>query len=522
MRRVVSLRTKIVLIFFAVVVFVIMAFLSMNLFFGPRTSILDNQKKLKTVYSTLAEMVADPETTATDLIDYVSSLKSDMNVTFALQRSDSDWKFTNFSNETMSPYEREFLLERLQANFLGMNTDTVKIIEKTADYTLQRVTLENRGEFLEDFGYMYDSSSNPRKFIISMPLEFVQNLSYASRRYLVIFSLIAILAGSILVWLVTNRLTKPILQLSDISKRMSQLDFSARFEGNDRNEIGVLGNNMNEMSSQLERTIRQLQMSNEQLQKEIEEKNHVDDMRRDFISNVSHELKTPIALIQGYAEGLTEIGMEDPEEMAYYCEVIRDEAEKMNRMVKKLTTLNQLEFGEEGLEETDFDIMEMVREMVRNSKKMQEEHEAEVMVEGPETCLVRADSFKIEEVLTNYYSNAYNHLKEPNKIRIFMDDLGPNIRISVHNTGEPIPEEDLDKVWIKFYKVDKARTRAYGGSGIGLSIVKAIMDAHRHECGVYNTEDGVTFWFELSKAAENEEDDYYGSIDRGLGTGTGA
>ena len=500
MKKVFSLRLKVLLTFLCVVVFSIMVFFLMNILLTGKTVVRQSEKDMRAVHATLSEMVADSNTTRQDFIEYLSSLKSDMNVSFALQ-GDVDWGFTVFTDQTVSPQEKEFLVERLQTDLLNDTSEdeNVRIIEKTEDYTLQRVTL-NESVYLECFGYMTSYDGAEKKFILSMPLTFVQATTTSFRPYLFLFSLISILIGSAIILVVTNRITKPIVQLSDISKRMSQLDFSAYYEGNDRTEIGVLGNNMNEMSAQIQRTILQLQISNERLQKEIEEKNHVDDMRRDFISNVSHELKTPIALIQGYAEGLSDF-IDDPEQMSYYCEVIRDEAEKMNRMVKKLTTLNQLEFGEEGLEEIPFDIMEMIRGLVDHSGKLREAHHAEVTVDGPESLKVLGDQFKIEEVLNNYYSNALNHLEDPYRIRFFTDDLGVKVRVSIFNTGLRIPEEDLDRIWIKFYKVDKARTRAYGGSGIGLSIVKAIMDAHGEECGVYNTEGGVVFWFELKSAA---------------------
>ena len=131
---------------------------------------------------------------------------------------------------------------------------------------------------------------------------------------------------------------------------------------------------------------------------------------------------------------------------------------------------------------------------------MLQQKEADVSIEGLSMAVVSADEFKVEEVVTNYVSNALNHLNDAKKIRIFVEDIGPDIQVSVYNTGEPIPKEDLDKVWIKFYKVDKARTRAYGGSGIGLSIVKAIIDSFHQKCGVYNRPDGVVFWFTLKKA----------------------
>ena len=115
-----------------------------------------------------------------------------------------------------------------------------------------------------------------------------------------------------------------------------------------------------------------------------------------------------------------------------------------------------------------------------------------------------ADEFKIEEVITNYVTNALNHVDDNRVVEVTIKETSDNkIRLSVYNSGENIPNEDLENIWIKFYKVDKARTRAYGGSGIGLSIVKAITDAHGGKCGVINKEHGVEFWFEISKEAHN-------------------
>ena len=489
---------------FGVVILVIGAFIVVNRFFWSNTYIRENRKALLQTYEALREMVADPDTTEEDLQEKVKSARL-QNITFALEGA-REWDFPTFTQRTVAPYEQEFLKERLMADFLipDANSKGVKVLQKTDNYTLQRVELASGDSYLEMFGYMRDPGNAEKKFILSLPLHNIMLASQFSGRMTVWLSIALLVMLFILVSILSERITEPILKLSDISKSMSRLDFSKRYTGNKHDEIGMLGNNMNEMASQLQGAFLQLQMANEKLQRDIREKEEVDAMRKDFISNVSHELKTPIALIQGYAEGLRDIAGEDPESMAYYCDVICDEADKMNRMVKKLTTLNQLEFGEEVMTMEPFDIMDMVRSLVRNSKKMQEDHRAEVSVEGPESCMVLGDAFRIEEVVNNYYSNAMNHLDGERKISFRLDDLGPNIRISVRNTGENIPEEELPKIWIKFHKVDKARTRAYGGSGIGLAIVKAVMDAHGHEYGVYNVEDGVVFWFELSKAPEEE------------------
>ena len=213
-----------------------------------------------------------------------------------------------------------------------------------------------------------------------------------------------------------------------------------------------------------------------------------------------HELKTPIALIQGYAEGLQECINDDAQSREFYCDVIIDEAGKMNNMVKKLLTLNQLEFGNDTITMERFDLTELVRGVVQSVQLLADQKEAKLHFALTEPVYVWGDEFKIEEVVTNYVSNALNHVDYEKKIEIKTEIRNDVVRISVFNTGDTIPEADLDKVWVKFYKVDKARTREYGGSGIGLSIVKAIMDSMHQKCGVKNYSNGVEFWFELSLA----------------------
>ena len=230
-------------------------------------------------------------------------------------------------------------------------------------------------------------------------------------------------------------------------------------------------------------------------------------MRQEFLANVSHELKTPIALIQGYAEGLQDCINDDAESREFYCEVIIDEAAKMNNMVKKLLSLNQLEFGNDVVNIQRFDLTELINGVIQSATLLAEQKGAQISFEQKQPLYVWGDEFKLEEVVTNYISNAINHVDGEKQIEVTVLHQNDKVRVSVFNTGELIPEDSLDKIWIKFYKVDKARTREYGGSGIGLSIVKAIMDSHHQKYGVYNRKEGVVFWFELDAAdygGENE------------------
>lgn len=369
-----------------------------------------------------------------------------------------------------------------------------EIIESTNEYTLQHTEdIMTNNQYYELSGIL----SNSNYFIVRMSVEsFRESISISNKFYLGLGIGLMIVITVIIIW-VTRSFTKPIYQLADISKRMSNLDFNVKYTEKRDDEIGVLGESMNEMSERLEETITELKVANIQLHKDIKQKEEVDEMRKDFISNVSHELKTPIALIQGYAEGLQDGVIDNPEDMKYYCEVIVDEATKMNKMVKNLLELNQLEFGNTQINMERFDIVSVIGEIIKNFKLQAEQEGVDVRFSHNEPIFVWADEFQIEQVITNYLSNAFNHVDENKIIEVKIIENNGIVRVCVFNTGKNIPEDELENIWIKFYKVDKARTREYGGNGIGLSIVKAIMDMHEKKCGVQNYKEGVEFWFEV-------------------------
>ena len=305
-------------------------------------------------------------------------------------------------------------------------------------------------------------------------------------------------------------MTEPIKELTRISERMIHLDFDAKYTGKSKTEIALLGQNINELSETLETTISELKSANNELQRDIERKTQIDEMRKEFLSNVSHELKTPIALIQGYAEGLKEGINDDAESREFYCEVIMDEAAKMNNMVKKLLTLNQLEFGNETITMERFDIVSLIRNYLQSAEILCTQKQIALRMEDYPPTSVWADEFMVEEVFGNYFSNAVNHIDGDRIIEVKLKQMDGKVRISVFNTGQPIPEESLPRIWEKFYKVDKARTRAYGGSGVGLSIVKAIMESLNQKYGVINYDNGVEFWFELEMSERGMQNERAG------------
>lgn len=374
-----------------------------------------------------------------------------------------------------------------------------EIILKTDNYTIQKI-YDSR--LCDDYYELWGTLSNGDSILLRVAIQGIKDNVNIFNRFISYIGIAILLIGIITAYIFSMYITKPIKQLSHVAERMARLDFDAKYEGHDKSEIGILGNSMNDMSGRLEENISQLKTANLELQRDIDRKIKIDEMRSDFLSNVSHELKTPIALIQGYAEGLKEGVSDDPESMDFYCDVIMDEANKMNNMVKRLLTLNQIEFGNEELVMERFNVIELISSIINANQLRASQNDIKIeFAQSNEEIYVWSDEYKIEEVITNYLTNAINHCDYEKKIMVQVESRGDNVRVSVFNTGKNIPKEDIDNIWVKFYKVDKARTREYGGNGIGLSIVKAIMDSYHKECGVINHEDGVEFWFDLDAKA---------------------
>lgn len=387
------------------------------------------------------------------------------------------------------------------------NDQQYRVIKTTDDYIIHIVEdFRSGSQYIECLGIFSDYDTF---FLMSMPLSNISEGVNVATRFLFITGLMGLMIGALIMYIVAWRVTKPIIRLSKLSDKMASLNFEDRYDKEryrvSYNEINDLGNSMNSMAEMLEAYIGELKDANAKLQEDIEEKIRIDEARKEFIANVSHELKTPIALIEGYAEGLVEGLAEDKDSRDYYCNVIMDEAVKMNRMVRELTSLISYEFGNNTPDLTDFNICDLIRSVTESLSIKLEEKGAKLKTELPESLMVRADEFKIEEVYTNYLNNAINHLDGERNITVRAVEDDKRITVYVYNDGMPIPEESIPHLWEKFYKVDKARTRAYGGSGIGLSIVKAIMDAHGGGYGVNNKEHGVEFYFYLNKVLDDKK-----------------
>ncbi len=361
-------------------------------------------------------------------------------------------------------------------------------------YTINRVYVKRMGG---DYLYLYGVLDNGDYVMLRSSVESMQEATMLSNRFFMYVVLFLSVVAFIVMLFISKLFTDRIMNLAKIAQKMSQLDFGEKYAVDTNDEIGILGYSLNTLSETLEETLIELKSANVELQRELDHKVQIDQMRKEFLSNVSHELKTPIALIQGYAEGLQENISDDPESREFYCDVIVDEAAKMNKLVKKLLDLNQIEFGHDMVNMEHFDIVSTVRNILLSADILFKQKNVTLSFAADEPLYVWSDVYLVEESFTNYMSNALNHVSGENRIEVKIKEMDGRARISVFNTGQPIPDADLDKIWVKFYKVDKARTREYGGSGVGLSIVKATMERLGQDYGVINHEDGVEFWFTL-------------------------
>ncbi|MDD2627378.1 MAG: histidine kinase dimerization/phospho-acceptor domain-containing protein [Clostridia bacterium] len=393
-------------------------------------------------------------------------------------------------------------------NILDLPKITTQV-ESLVNYTLKE-ELDKTDSYIID---LYESNRLNTEFIIlrgilkdgnvlilRSSVEPIEESAKVSNEFLLIVGTITIIVGGAIAFVVSQEFTRPIEELSSISESMANLDFSKKYLSNTKDEIGMLGKNINKLSEKLETTINDLKEVNIELEKDIEKKSRVDEMRKEFLADVSHELKTPISLIQGYAEGLVENIVEGKEDKKYYCEVILDEANKMDKLVQQLLTLSKIEYGAEEPNMQTFNIVKLAKEVIKKKNLISEGVNINLVLKNNPNPEVIADEFMIEQVITNYLINAIKHVNEKNIIEVTVENVDKGkTRVTVYNSGDTISQEKIKRLWDRFYKLDKSRSRQSGGSGIGLAFVKAVMTKHKNRFGVHNREEGVAFYFELDQ-----------------------
>ncbi|MCU5506022.1 HAMP domain-containing histidine kinase, partial [Bacillus cereus] len=294
-------------------------------------------------------------------------------------------------------------------------------------------------------------------------------------------------------------IVKPLIKMNRVTKKMANFDFSEKLPVTADDEIGGLSGSINTLSVNLKDRIDRLNVANTKLQQDIERERQLEKTRKEFISGVSHELKTPLSVIRSFAEGIKDGVSKDT---SYYTDVILEETENMNRLIVEMLELAKLESGTYKLDMTTFSIGELTQQVYTKLLFSMEEKHLQVNVDADPSILVKANRSRIEQVVVNLLSNAIRYTPDGEKIQVSIIEAEDTVKIEIENTGNPIPEESLEKIWDRFYRLDASRSRHTGGTGLGLSIVKNILDLHHAEYGVYNTTNSVVFYFNLQKVKE--------------------
>lgn len=498
----VSVRRKLSFMMLFLVVFSIGMTAIINLFFQDKYYLLKTREGLEESFRQLQAIANRPPKNLIGLraeYDYqVGRIAEELKGSVFVLYEDEDGRiFTSTSGSV-----REQYLQFVLRNYLLGRDIPNRIIKKSypnavLQITEENVTVDKHRQVYELWGKLDTHTA----FLIRVNLDDIENTVEISTQFLLILgTLFGLISAGIAIFF-ADRFTRPIRRLNVITRQVAEQNFDLKYDEDSYLEINELGESVNHMSETMENFICELKSKNMELSRSLHEREKLDEMRKDFISAVSHELKTPIALIIGYTEGL-QSGLNDqsPEDRDFYFEVILDEAKRMNSMVKDLLMLSELESGRQAFNGQRFDVVELLQNIIESYRILQEQKGVQIRIlHDGSPIMIWSDPIKLETVFRNFITNALNHVDEKKRIEIsfLMKPEEGRVRVDVFNTGKAIPDEVRERIWDKFYKADKARTRAYGGNGIGLSIVKAMMDLRHLPYGCENVEDGVTFFVEL-------------------------
>jgi len=389
---------------------------------------------------------------------------------------------------TSSPFEKDilFLIEKLY------NEDA---FNKLSDNNKYYVINDEKNHFDNNITVLSNIENN-KYILVQTPIKFIKDISDLAIKFTLYISIFTFLIGAIFIYFIANRTTKPIRQIQKIADKISNLDFSDRCNVLSSDEIGLLSMSINNMSAKLQDFVSQLIVANEKLKDDLTRQEKTDKMRKQFIANVSHDFKTPLTLIMSYSEALLDMKKMDESIKEEYLNIIINEGNKMSKFVQELLKLSQLESGMVKLEKSNFSINEIINDIINKNKIITKSKRLIVEKNISDNSIVFADYYRIEQVFQNLYENAIKYAAHDGIVRVTTINRNNKCVVEVFNTGKNISDEDLENIFISFYRSDKSR-KNMGSYGLGLAIVKIIMDMHGEKYGLQNVDDGVKFWFEL-------------------------
>ena len=361
------------------------------------------------------------------------------------------------------------------------------LVESSGGETNLNLRNERTGQDMVIYGRRISLNLARMYLFVNSPLEPVDSIiSFFGQQY-ILFTIIVIILASIVSLIISSLLSRPIVMMNTEAGKLADADYSCHFEGGGFTETGELAHSLNDATAKLSK---------------------IDELRKDLIANISHDIKTPLTSIRAYAEMIRDISGDKPEKREEHLNVIISEADYLDHLVLDMSELSKLQSGAYVLNRSNFDVAEVIRNVVRLNAVMIEEGHLNVTVECPEELIVYGDQTKITEVIYNFLSNAIKHSPQNKNItiraRLLPDE--ETVRVEVEDEGEGIPKDQIPLIWDRYQKSSRSFSRSMSSTGLGLSIVKAILDSHHAEYGVISeVGKGSLFWFELNSPKDEME-----------------
>ena len=342
------------------------------------------------------------------------------------------------------------------------------------------------------------SKINPNTYLfMQTPREYIASTAQVAMRFFLLLCMISLVAGMIAIYFVAKRIARPIRQIDFAAQRIAAMDFSDRCEIHTGDEIEALSNSVNKMAEELSKNI-------DLLRRDLEREEQTNRIRREFIANASHDFKTPLSLITAYTEAWKDGSVDETEA----CEVLTEQCARMNRLVSQMLTLSQLESGMLQYDMSVFSVNELLRTVVQSFRLVLKQQNIVLTDRIEEEYIVFGDYHRIEQVVTNLFENALKYVDDEKRVWIRVRRQDGELCVMIGNSHPPLSEEIRESVFEIFYRVDPTRENQKKGHGIGLAIVKNIVQAHGGRYGVTNAKDGVEFWFTLSEASDQFCEDF--------------
>lgn len=365
---------------------------------------------------------------------------------------------------------------------LGSDNRQVKEIKEkliTSDASYMKLMGPNGGRSV-----IYLVKSDDSLIYLNTSIEDLNSTTSVLRNQLIYITLLLILLSLIVSIFISKQVNKPILKLIDSAKELSKGNYKVKFDGGNVAELDELASVLTVAASEMDKT---------------------DELRRDLIANVSHDLKTPLTMIKAYAEKVRDLSYKDPEKRTKDLNVIIDESDRLNNLVNDLLELSKMQAHEDTITLVNYDLIDEINEVMRRYDVIKEKDNIKFEINMPNKAMVTADRSKIDQVLYNLINNAIEHTGEDLLVKIDVKEKRFTYLVEITNTGKGIPKDEIPLVWNRYYTKRKNHKRNNIGTGLGLSIVKGALEKHNFKYGVKSEENKyTTFYFEIDKVKENK------------------